>query len=103
MMEDLDCLPANVQGWIKGMQETFNEIIYNMPNELRLVPDSLKTKGICEKAVEDDPWQLKYVPDHLKTQDICNGVVEAISNALRYVPDCFITEEMCKKAVEVDQ
>ena len=56
LMEDFDCLPANVQGWIKGMQETFNEIMRTMPNALRHVPDSLKTKKICEKAVEDDPW-----------------------------------------------
>ena len=56
LMEDFDCLPANVQGWIKGMQETFNEIMRTMPNALRHVLDSLKTKKICEKAVEDDPW-----------------------------------------------
>ena len=121
MMEDLDRLPANAQEWIKGMQETFNEIMCTMPNALRHVPDSLKTKEICEKTVEDDPWQLKYVPDHLKTQEMCNGAVEETPYALQYVPDCFITqemcedpavfflipdrfktEEMCKKAVEVD-
>ena len=81
MMQDLDCLPANVQGWIKWMQETFNEIMHTMSNALRHVPDSLKTKEMCIRAVEENPWQLKDV---------------ATPYALRYVPDRFITQEICE-------
>ena len=81
MMQDLDCLPANVQRWIKWMQETFNEIMHTMSNALRHVPDSLKTKEMCIRAVEENPWQLKDV---------------ATPYALRYVPDRFITQEICE-------
>ena len=44
MIKDLDRLPANVQEWIKGMQETFNEVVCNNPWALMYVPDFLKTK-----------------------------------------------------------
>ena len=54
IMKDLDALPANVQGWIKGMQETFNEIMRTMPNALRHVPDPLKTKEMCIRTVEEN-------------------------------------------------
>ena len=55
MIEDLDRLPANVQGWTKGIKETFNEIIRTMPNALRHVSDFLKTKEMCIRTVEENP------------------------------------------------
>ena len=55
MMEDLDRLPENVQEGIKGMRETFNEAMRNNPWVLRYVPDFLKTKEMCIRAVDKNP------------------------------------------------
>ena len=32
------------------------------------VPDHLKTRGMCDKAVRDDPSSLQYIPDWFVTQ-----------------------------------
>ena len=37
------------------------------PRFLLLVPDRLKTREMCEKAVEKYLWLLKYVPDWFLT------------------------------------
>ena len=46
------------------------------------MPDHLKTQGMCEKAVEEDPYQLDDFPDHLKTQEMCEKAVENESETL---------------------
>ena len=46
------------------------------PSALKIVPDDLKTQGMCSEAVRMDPFALRYVPDHVKTQEMYNWVVE---------------------------
>ena len=41
-----------------------NEVMRMEPWLFNLFPDRLKTKEMCEKAVENDPWLLEFVPDH---------------------------------------
>ena len=36
--------------------------------DLWFVPDQLKTREICAKAVHREPSSLEEIPDHLKTQ-----------------------------------
>ena len=89
---------------------------------LRFIPPGHpKTQGVCERAVEKDPWQLKDVLYHFKTEKMCERAVEAGYSKfdpghfktgkmcgkvvcmepcnLEYVPDHFNTEEMCDEAV----
>ena len=39
------------------------------------VPDRLKTKRMCIKALKENPWLLEGVPDCFKTQEMCNKAV----------------------------
>ena len=55
MIEDLDRLPAYIQGWIKWMHEMFNEAVRNNPWALRHIPDGFKTEEVCNEAVEVGP------------------------------------------------
>ena len=100
MMEDLDCLSENVQECIKGMRNTFNEAIRNNPWVLRYVPDFLKTKEICIRAIDKNPWQLKDVPHNFKTQEIYDKAVRGDPHSLSFIPDHFKTQEMCNRVVE---
>ena len=42
------------------------------PCFLRLVPDRLKTPGICDKVKHNKPWLLKYVPKWFVTRQQLN-------------------------------
>ena len=48
---------------------------------------------MCEEAVENEPDNLKFVPDKLKTQKMCNKAVEDDTSSLEYVPYWFVTQE----------
>ena len=98
MIEGLDCLPSNSQGWIKELQEMFNEAVCNNAYVLRHVSDWFKTGEMCKETVETDPWQLEYVPDHFKTQ-MCSEAVSIKSLLLAYVPNHLKTQGMCSEAV----
>ena len=63
------------------------------------MPDNLKTQGMCERAVEEDPWELKDDPYHFRTEKMCERVVEKNPWYLGYVLDQYKTEEMYNKAV----
>ena len=39
------------------------------------IPDRLKTKKMCIKAPEENPWLLEGVPGCFKTQEMCNKAV----------------------------
>ena len=54
---------------------------------MKFVPDHLKTREVCERAVEDNLYTLEFVPDHLKTRGMCEGAVDAHPWQLCHVPD----------------
>ena len=99
MIEGLDCLPSNAQGWIKELPEMFTEAVCNNLYALRYIPDWFKTGEMCNEAVEACPLQLKYVPDHFKKQGMRNKAVSRDVCKLYYIHDHFKTQEMCDKAV----
>ena len=68
---------------------------------LRHVPGHLKTKKMCEGAIEEEPWglcielhSLAYVLDQYKTQEMCNKAVRINPWSLRHVPDQYKTHEI---------
>ena len=59
----------------------------------RFILDNLKTKTMCGKAAEKDPYQLGDFPDSFKTKRMCEKAVEDEPEALEYVPEYFKTEK----------
>ena len=49
--------------------------------------DTYNSLNINTGTVIKDPEILKFVPDPLKTKQICNYAVEKLCLLLRYVPD----------------
>ena len=64
------------------------------------VPEELKTKEICNIAVEKHGDNLQYVPEKLKTPELCKLAISEYGWALEYVPEEYKTPELCKLAVE---
>ena len=42
---------------------------------------------------------LKFVPVHLKTKKVCNHAVNKLLYLLRYISDQYKTQQMCAKAI----
>ena len=85
--------------------ELYNDLIckYNQPNLLKYLPDRFKTKELCLKAFNQDPFVLTCIPEKFITQEMCNIAFEKYGGnyqGLKLIPDKFKTEEMCNKAFE---
>ena len=52
------------------------------------VPDHLKSKEICKRAVKKVCNQLRYVPDQNKTQQMCDKTILEKGGTLKPVLDC---------------
>ena len=51
----------------------------------------LQQKKRHEKVVKLFPSRLKYVPDEIKAKVMCEKAIERVSNTLQYISDWFIT------------
>ena len=58
-----------------------------------------KSLNISIGTVMRNPEMLKFVPDHLKTKKMCKRAVKRLPYPLRYVPDQYKIRQMCDKAV----
>ena len=58
------------------------------PEMLRLAPDHLKTKEMCEHAVKKLPFLMKFVFDRFKTLRMCNKVILENAEMLMFIPHC---------------
>ena len=77
----------------------YNNVVCRDLYYLQFIPDKLKTQGMCENVVEDNPWHLIDIPENLKQKEMCEKPVNIKPLLLRYVPYCFKTKEMCEKIV----
>ena len=57
------------------------------PEMLKLVPDHLKTKQMCNYAVKKLPYLLGYVHNQCKTKTICNRAILKNGGTLESVPN----------------
>ena len=88
---------------------------------VQFVPDSNKTKEMCDKAANrcfllfihildwykaqemrdrvifEDPFMLVYCPDRYKTQIMCDEAADDCLAALELLPDLFVTSKMLEK------
>ena len=69
---------------------------------LKYVPDHLRTKKMCIKAVKNEAEALEHIPEHFKTREMCIKTVEREAESLEHVLDLFKTGEMCKRTIEAD-
>jgi hypothetical protein len=78
------------------------EAVRQIYNALRYVPDKLKTAELCLEAVRLNGYALEYVPEELKTKELCFEAVKEFSWALQYVPDKLRAAELCLEALQQD-
>ena len=69
------------------------------PEMLKLVPDHLKTKKICNHAVKKLPFVIRYVSDWYKTQ-MSNEAILENGGTKESVPDCYKNQQIWDKAVD---
>ena len=75
-------------------------VLHRFPSVLLLlVPDHIKTKGMCENAVAKNLFLSEDIPDRLLTQEMCDIAVCTEPWSLRIFPDHFKSKEMCDEAV----
>ena len=109
-----------------GWESEANEVLGEIPNDvweigefckyavekkgmlLEFVPENLRTKEICEIAVnnyeeEDYRCPLQFVPEDFRTEKICNVVIRNhpdISESLDYIPKHLQTVDFFMKLIE---
>ena len=99
---ELTCaVMVNILKYVPAFQGV-DEAMSIKPHYSTFLPDHLKTKGMCDKAVRRDPWLLFDVLHHFKSQEMCKRVVEENPQVLKYVPDQFKIQKMCDDAVSND-
>ena len=69
-------------------------------NDLRFIPEELKTQELCESAVQKDGWSLYYVPKEYKTPELCKIAIQEEGHSLNCIPKELITFELCELAVQ---
>ena len=58
-----------------------------------------KPSKISNRDVMKNPEMLKLVPDCLKTKQMCNYAVKKLPFVIRYVPNRYATLRMCNKDI----
>ena len=79
-------------------KEMCNDAVRWEPEILEYVPDLFKTE-MCERAVEKDQWLLEDIPDHFKTQKMFETAVCLVPSFLQSIPNHLKTQEICDDAV----
>ena len=58
-----------------------------------------KSRNTNIGAVMKSPEMLKLVPDHLKTKQMCNYAVKKLPFVIRYIPDQYKTKKISNRAI----
>ena len=95
--EELKCVPEHVR-----TEALCTAAVGEYGMALADVPWPLKTEAICLAAVEQDGRALYYVPKLLRNEAICTAAVTQDGHALKHVPEALRTEAICLAAVEQD-
>jgi hypothetical protein len=69
-------------------------------NNLKYIPLELRTKKMCELAVQENGMALSYVSDEYKTSELCEIAVQQSGWALQYIPLGLRTKKVCELAVK---
>jgi len=66
---------------------------------LKYVPENIKTAEVCNAAIAENGAALEWVPEKLKTAKLCLAAIKGNGYALSFVPDKFKTAKLCLTAV----
>ena len=65
----IKCFIVNMlQTTIKSLKKMNIEAVNKIPETIRVIPDRLKTKKMCEHSVKKLHFLIRHVPDQYKTQ-----------------------------------
>ena len=67
---------------------------------LQFVPEELKSPELCLIAVTQEGYAIAFVPEDLKSPELCLIAVKDYPFALMYIPEKIKTQELCKIAVK---
>ena len=85
-----------------GIDDAVIQAVADSDCGLRYIPEQYKTKEMCDRVFNRDPWSLSDIPDQFKTTEMCLTAVKRSGFLLKHVPDELKTTEMCKIAVKDD-
>ncbi|MCD8339499.1 MAG: hypothetical protein LUC43_04780 [Burkholderiales bacterium] len=77
-------------------------IIKENDSYLSYIPYSLRTRRLCEIAVENWGGNFIYVPDEHKTMDMFWKAFNDDPRALDFVPSSILSYELCKECILKD-
>lgn len=63
------------------------------------VPDSLKTKLVCEVAFRLDRSNIAHIPGAYITTSMCEDALREYGGNIEYIPESLLTEELCHTAI----
>ena len=90
---ELTCaVMVNILKYVPGVKGV-DEAVSIGSRYLLFLPDQLKVKGMCNKALCREPSTLKFVPVNIQTQEMWKRDVEKNPRLLKYVPGGFKTKE----------
>lgn len=72
----------------------------NNGTNLRHIPDSYKTKEICNLAIINTPYAIEFIPDSKKTTELYKLLLSHNGIHIIYIPEKDRSYELCKIAVE---
>ncbi|MDR1172851.1 MAG: DUF4116 domain-containing protein, partial [Bacteroidales bacterium] len=101
--KELNIEPLAVLGNInpRMMTEEMADFAVEWNSEcFQLIPDRLKTQGLCMKAVEKDWLNMRFVPDKLTSPEMALNAVQKNGQAIVFVPEQLRTKEVCRIALD---
>jgi hypothetical protein len=69
-------------------------------NDLRYIPEQLRTEELCKLSVQKNGWTLRFVPEKYKTPELCETAIKQNGSVLMDVPDELRTKELCLTAIQ---
>ena len=96
-LNDLKFIPERLK-----TKELCESIIKNNGLSLEYVPNKLKTKGMCELAVKQNGESLQFVSEELKTNELYELAVQNNGLSLSFIPERLRTRKICELAVKQD-
>ena len=70
---------------------------------IRFVPDHLKTKRMCKKAVKKLPFVRRCFPDQYKAPQMCDKAFVENDGTLKFVPDNYKIKKCVIKLLIIRQ
>ena len=84
------------------MQQQADDLEFVNYNSLGKLPEYRRTKGVCNLAIQNDPYNIRYIPDYMLSREFIESAVTCEGNTLQYISRERLNVEICRKAIEND-